>query len=82
MAAGQPLDGEAARAELERRLGAQLPLAELRYWMLGVPAPGASAGGPVQTGDGLGAWLRPGRLGRQLRGVLRPPGGLDACRRA
>jgi len=38
--AGKPLDGEAARAELERRLGVKLPLAELRYWMLGVPAPG------------------------------------------
>jgi outer membrane lipoprotein LolB len=38
--AGKPLDGEAARAELERRLGVKLPLSELRYWMLGVPAPG------------------------------------------
>ncbi|MEY2919156.1 MAG: hypothetical protein RL261_461 [Pseudomonadota bacterium] len=49
---GQPLDGEAARAELERRLGVQLPLAELRYWMLGVPAPGRSDGGPVQASTG------------------------------
>lgn len=36
---GQPLDGDAARAALERRLGARLPLSQLRYWMLGVPAP-------------------------------------------
>lgn len=49
---GQPLDGEAARAELERRLGVKLPLAELRYWMLGVPAPGRSDSGPVQASTG------------------------------
>lgn len=36
---GQALDGDAARAALERRLGARLPLPQLRYWMLGVPAP-------------------------------------------
>jgi outer membrane lipoprotein LolB len=50
--AGQPLDGEAARAELERRLGVRLPLAELRYWMLGVPAPDAPGSGPVQASTG------------------------------
>jgi outer membrane lipoprotein LolB len=38
---GRTLDGPAARDELERRLGVALPLAEMRYWMLGVPAPGA-----------------------------------------
>jgi outer membrane lipoprotein LolB len=50
--AGQPLDGEAARVELERRLGVKLPLAELRYWMLGVPAPDPSGSGPVQVSTG------------------------------
>jgi len=50
--AGQPLNGEAARAELERRLGVKLPLAELRYWMLGGPAPDSPGGGPVQTSSG------------------------------
>ncbi len=50
--AGQPLDGEAARAELERRLGVKLPLAELRYWMLGLPAPAPSGNGPVQFSTG------------------------------
>jgi len=40
---GEQLDGVAARAELERRLGFALPLAELRWWLLGVPAPGAGA---------------------------------------
>lgn len=48
---GKPLDGAAARAELERRLGVALPLAELRYWMLGVPAP-QETGGPVEKPDG------------------------------
>jgi outer membrane lipoprotein LolB len=49
---GTPLDGAAARAELERRLGARLPLAELRYWLLGIPAPGDVADGPVQQATG------------------------------
>jgi outer membrane lipoprotein LolB len=62
-AGGQPLDGEAARAELERRLGVRLPLAELRYWMLGVPAPASSDSGPVQVATGAvpgfvqGGWV-------------------------
>lgn len=50
--AGLPLNGEAARAELERRLGLRLPVAELRYWMLGVPAPDRPGSGPVQTSSG------------------------------
>jgi outer membrane lipoprotein LolB len=37
---GEKLDGQAARDELERRLGFQLPLTELRWWLLGLPAPG------------------------------------------
>lgn len=49
---GVPLDGELARSELERRLGVKLPLAELRYWMLGVPAPAGAGSGPVQTSTG------------------------------
>jgi outer membrane lipoprotein LolB len=40
---GEKLDGEAARGELERRLGFELPLAELRWWLLGIPAPGESS---------------------------------------
>jgi outer membrane lipoprotein LolB len=50
--AGRPLDGEAARVELEHRLGVKLPLAELRYWMLGVPAPGRPDAVPVQASTG------------------------------
>ena len=41
---GETLDGAAARAELERRLGFALPLAELRWWLLGLPAPGDARG--------------------------------------
>src|SRR5690242_7704992 len=37
------LDGAAARTEIESRLGFELPLAELRWWLLGLPAPGAPA---------------------------------------
>lgn len=47
---GQPIDGEAARAALENRLGTRLPLGELRYWMLGVPAPDPH--GAVQRATG------------------------------
>jgi len=39
---GDHLDGGAARAELEKQLGFSFPLAELRWWLLGVPAPGES----------------------------------------
>jgi outer membrane lipoprotein LolB len=38
---GDRLDGAAGRAELERRLGFALPLSSLRYWIVGVPDPGA-----------------------------------------
>ncbi len=40
---GEKLDGAAARDEIERRLGFPLPLAELRWWLLGIPAPGGDA---------------------------------------
>jgi len=52
---GQTLDGAAARSEIESRLGFELPIAELRWWLLGVPAPGSpseshddGAGGPIR----------------------------------
>lgn len=41
-ASGQAVD-EQAQAALRARLGADLPLASLRYWMLGLPDPGAEA---------------------------------------
>jgi outer membrane lipoprotein LolB len=47
---GEKLDGQAARDELERRLGFQLPLTELRWWLLGIPAPGEAS--VNQTGSG------------------------------
>jgi outer membrane lipoprotein LolB len=37
---GQVLESEAAWRELETRLGVSIPAGSLRYWMLGVPAPG------------------------------------------
>lgn len=40
---GEKLDGDAARGELERRLGFALPLTELRWWLLGLPAPGEAS---------------------------------------
>ena len=53
-AEGGHLDTEQAGALLRRRLGADLPLAELRYWMLGVPSPGS----PSSVADAAAAPLR------------------------
>jgi outer membrane lipoprotein LolB len=40
---GDHLDSDAARADLEARLGFDPPLASLRYWVLGVPDPSTPA---------------------------------------
>jgi outer membrane lipoprotein LolB len=40
---GAELRGDAARAELNTRLGFAPPLASLRYWLLGVPDPASPA---------------------------------------
>jgi outer membrane lipoprotein LolB len=42
-AGGHSVDTEAARGRIRARLGAELPLAEMRYWMLGLAAPGSVA---------------------------------------
>jgi outer membrane lipoprotein LolB len=38
---GTTLAGEDARRLVARHIGTTLPVAELRYWLLGVPAPGS-----------------------------------------
>jgi outer membrane lipoprotein LolB len=40
---GKRLGAEAARAELRDKLGFEPPLGSIRYWILGVPDPGAPA---------------------------------------
>jgi outer membrane lipoprotein LolB len=40
---GRVLDADVARADLQARLGADLPWGHLRYWLLGVPAPDVEA---------------------------------------
>ncbi len=40
-ASGATLDGEEARRITREYVGAPLPLSELRYWLLGAPAPGS-----------------------------------------
>jgi outer membrane lipoprotein LolB len=58
---GSTLTGDAAREQVQARLGAELPLASLRYWMLGLPAPTPPAqvqdatAPPVRTVD-QGGW--------------------------
>ena len=49
---GETFDGERAQALVAERIGSGLPIAELRYWLVGVPAPGA----PFE--ETLGADLR------------------------
>lgn len=48
---GEQLDGPAARAELERRLGFALPLQELRWWLVGIPAPGEAVVNASDAGE-------------------------------
>jgi outer membrane lipoprotein LolB len=49
---GEQLDGAAARAELEQSLGFSLPIAELRWWLLGIPSPGdASVDADASSGE-------------------------------
>jgi outer membrane lipoprotein LolB len=40
---GVTLSGDEARRQVQARLGAELPLESLRYWMLGLPAPSPPA---------------------------------------
>jgi outer membrane lipoprotein LolB len=42
-ARGEQLDSEAAKREIESKLGFQPPIASLRYWVLGVPDPSRPA---------------------------------------
>lgn len=44
---GERLEGAAAEAVLQARLGAPIPFGHLRYWLLGAPAPGE----PYQPDD-------------------------------
>ncbi|MEO8017004.1 MAG: lipoprotein insertase outer membrane protein LolB [Pseudomonadota bacterium] len=57
---GEKLDGDAARAELERRLGFALPLTELRWWLLGVPAPGDASVEPGEVGAAITGFTQSG----------------------
>ncbi|HUG03624.1 MAG TPA: lipoprotein insertase outer membrane protein LolB [Steroidobacteraceae bacterium] len=38
---GDVFDGDRARELVARRVGSDLPISELRYWLVGAPAPGA-----------------------------------------
>ena len=47
---GRSVDTGPARAMLRERVGADLPIAELRYWMLGLPSPDSPARVAVAAG--------------------------------
>ena len=51
---GVTLSGDDARRQVQARLGAELPLESLRYWMLGLPAPSP----PAQVQDSAQAPVR------------------------
>ena len=61
---GASIAGEAARAYVVSEMGAALPVAELRYWLVGVPAPGLPHQ-EILGGDGRLAGLE--QAGWQLR---------------
>ena len=51
---GEKFNGNAALEELERRLGFELPIKHLRWWLLGIPAPGVEGPGLAVAADGQG----------------------------
>lgn len=77
---GTQYDAERALAELEVRLGAPVPIAQLRYWLLGLAAPGehrwSDASSSVLEQDGwrinYSDWLQ--------RDALRLPGKVTLTR--
>jgi outer membrane lipoprotein LolB len=67
---GEKLDGAAARAALEQRLGFEIPLAMLRWWLLGVPDPDLPA---VETTDANGFTQSFDQQGWQVEITQRAP---------
>ena len=57
---GKRLGNAAARAELEDKLGFEPPLTSLRYWVLGVPDPGAPAAVQLDSQQRLSALTQDG----------------------
>jgi outer membrane lipoprotein LolB len=83
-AAGQVL-GADARATLRSRLGADLPLSSLRYWMIGLPDP-ASTARVIESEATPLRIIEAARLDDRLRRVyidrrLRPPSAGDGDQR-
>lgn len=79
---GAHLEGPAAEELLAQKLGTEVPLRSLRYWLLGIPAPGQpvrlaeEGGGFVQDGwsVGIGALQADGPLQLPLRLTLERDG--------
>lgn len=73
---GTSLDGDAARNLVTGELGTPLPVGELRYWLVGVPAPGAvreesiGADGRLESLEQAGWRVRYARYGAVGRLVL------------
>lgn len=57
---GEALDGEQARQLIEDRLGAALPLDAMRYWLLGIAAPGSEASETLGDNQRLAALTQQG----------------------
>jgi outer membrane lipoprotein LolB len=54
---GEQLDSEAAKREIESKLGFEPPIASLRYWVLGVPDPSSPADEMLDDSKRL-TWLK------------------------
>ena len=64
---GARIEGEEARRYVAGRIGAELPVAELRYWLVGAPSPGSPSQETVATDGGLATLEQAGWQVRYLR---------------
>ena len=64
---GARIEGEEARHYVAEQIGADLPVAELRYWLVGVPAPGSASRETAAPEGGLAALEQAGWRIRYLR---------------
>lgn len=66
-AKGGRIDGDEARRYVAEQVGGPLPVAELRYWLVGAPAPGGAAHETVAPDGGVAALDQAGWQVRYLR---------------
>lgn len=75
---GTVTEGEAARRIVDGQIGATLPVAELRYWLVGAPAPGMPHRESADPAGRLETLEQAGWKVRYLRYADPAPGALPA----